>query len=221
MRDTKNGPVVDGEGWFVVNARDSRWREMGPLGAYCNFEGKRRFPNFGINLNVLGPGERIGMYHRENAQEAFLVLAGECTLVVEDQERQLAAWDFFYCAPGTPHIIVTAEGQSAVVLAVGGRGRGVGGGLRYLVSEVAARHGGERRRGDHGCVGRLRGRVRHAPAVDLGAVPRRLASPPRPLGHFSRGCHSNLRTATTSPATPHATTTATAPRSWKSDVPWR
>jgi hypothetical protein len=27
------------------------------------------------------------------------------------------------------------------VLAVGGRGRGVGGGLRYLVSEVAARHG--------------------------------------------------------------------------------
>jgi len=128
MRDTKNGPVVDGEGWFVVNARDSRWREMGPLGAYCNFEGKRRFPNFGINLNVLGPGERIGMYHRENAQEAFLVLAGECTLVVEDQERQLTAWDFFYCAPGTPHIIVTAEGQSAVVLAVGGRGRGVGGG---------------------------------------------------------------------------------------------
>ena len=82
LRDTKNGPVVDGEGWFVVNARDSRWREMGPLGAYCNFEGKRRFPNFGINLNVLGPGERIGMYHRENAQEAFLVLAGECTLVV-------------------------------------------------------------------------------------------------------------------------------------------
>ncbi len=141
MRDTKNGPVVDGEGWFVVNARDSRWREMGPLGAYCNFEGKRRFPNFGINLNVLGPGERIGMYHRENAQEAFLVLAGECTLVVEDEERQLTAWDFFYCAPGTPHIIVAAEGQSAVVLAVGGRGRGVGGGLRYLVSEVAARHG--------------------------------------------------------------------------------
>jgi glyoxylate utilization-related uncharacterized protein len=80
------------------------------------------------------------MYHRENAQEAFLVLAGECTLVIEDAERQLTTWDFFYCAPGTPHIIVAAEGQS-VVLAVGGRGRGVGGGLQYLVSDVAERHG--------------------------------------------------------------------------------
>jgi quercetin dioxygenase-like cupin family protein len=141
MRETKNGPVVDGEGWFVVNAQNSRWREVGPLGSYCSFEGKRRFPHFGINISVLEPGERIGMYHRENAQEAFLVLAGECTLVVEDEERQLTAWDFFYCAPGTPHIIVAAEGQSAVVLAVGGRGRGVGGGLLYLVSDVAERHG--------------------------------------------------------------------------------
>jgi quercetin dioxygenase-like cupin family protein len=141
MRDTKNGPVVDGEGLFVVNARESRWRDVGPLGAYCTFEGKRRFPHFGINVSVLEPGERIGMYHRENAQEAFLVLAGECTLIVEDQVRPLTAWDFFYCAPGTPHVILAAEGQAAVVLAVGARGRGVGGGIRYEVSAVAAEHG--------------------------------------------------------------------------------
>jgi uncharacterized cupin superfamily protein len=141
LRETKNGPVVDGEGWFVVNAEDSRWRDVGPLGAYCSFEGKRRFPHLGINISVLEPGERIGMYHRENAQEGFLVLAGECTLVVEDEERVLRAWDFFHCPPRTPHIIVAADGQSAVVLAVGGRGRGVGGGVEYLVSEVAARYG--------------------------------------------------------------------------------
>jgi quercetin dioxygenase-like cupin family protein len=141
LRETKNGPVVDGEGWFVLNARDSRWRDVGPLGSYCNFEGRRRFPHFGINVSVLEPGERIGMYHRENAQEAFLVLAGECTLIVENEERRLTAWDFFYCAPGTPHIIVAAEGQSAVVLAAGARGRGVGGGVQYLVSETAAAHG--------------------------------------------------------------------------------
>jgi quercetin dioxygenase-like cupin family protein len=54
--------------------------------------GKRRFPHFGINLTVLEPGERIGMYHRENAQEAFLVLSGECTLIVEGQERRLCEW---------------------------------------------------------------------------------------------------------------------------------
>ena len=44
---SKNGLVVDGEGWFVVNARESRWRDEGPLGSYCTFEGKRRFPHSG------------------------------------------------------------------------------------------------------------------------------------------------------------------------------
>lgn len=138
---SKNGLVVDGEGWFVVNARESRWRDEGPLGSYCTFEGKRRFPQLGINVSVLEPGERIGMYHRENAQEAFLVLAGECTLIVEGDERRLATWDFFHCAPRTEHIIVAAGDQSAVVLAVGARGRGVGGGIVYAVSDVAARYG--------------------------------------------------------------------------------
>jgi uncharacterized cupin superfamily protein len=141
MRMTKNGLVVDGEGWFVVNARESRWRDEGPLGSYCTFEGKRRFPHFGINVNVLEPGERMGMYHRENGQEAFLVLAGECTLIVEGKERPLTTWDFFYCAPRTEHIIVAAGQESAVVLAVGARGRGVGGGIVYTVCDAAARYG--------------------------------------------------------------------------------
>jgi uncharacterized cupin superfamily protein len=141
LRMSKNGLVVDGEGWFVVNARESRWKAEGPLGSYCTFEGKRRFPQLGINVSVLESGERIGMYHRENGQEAFLVLEGECTLIVEGEERQLSAWDFFYCPPRTAHIIVAAEGQRAVVLAVGRRGRSVGGGIVYPVSEVAARYG--------------------------------------------------------------------------------
>ncbi len=141
MRQSRNGLVVDGDGWFVVNARESRWKDDGPLGAYCTFEGKRRFPHFGINVSVLEPGQRMGMYHREKGQEAFLVLAGECTLIVEGKKRVLSAWDFFYCAPETEHIIVAAGKQSAVVLAVGGRGRGVGGGLRYVVCKAAARYG--------------------------------------------------------------------------------
>ena len=138
---TKNGLVTDGEGWFVVNARESRWRDEGPLGSYCTFEGKRRFPHFGINISVLEPGETMGMYHREKGQEAFLILAGECTLIVEGKERRLVSWDFFYCAPGTEHIIVAAGQQSAVVLAVGARGRGVGGGIVYTVCKAAARYG--------------------------------------------------------------------------------
>lgn len=138
---TKNGLAVDGEGWFIVNARESRWKDEGPLGSYCTFEGRRRFPQLGINISVLEPGQAMGMYHRENAQEGFLVLAGECLLIVEEQERRLRAWDFFHCPGGTQHTIVGAGEEAAVVVAVGARGRGIGGGIVYPVSEAAGRHG--------------------------------------------------------------------------------
>src|SRR5918994_6368651 len=96
LRETKYGLVADVDGWFVVNAREARWRDWGPLGVNCDFEGKRRFRQLGININVLEPGQSLGFYHRENAQEGFVVLAGECLLIVEDEERRLGAWDFFH-----------------------------------------------------------------------------------------------------------------------------
>jgi len=139
LRKTKYGLVYDGEGWFVVNARESRWRDTGPLGFYCDFEGKRRFPQLGINLNVLEPGQPIGRYHRENAQEAFLVLAGRCLLIVEGEERELETWDLFHCPPQTEHVILGAGDGPSVVLAVGARGIGRKG-LVYPVSDVALRH---------------------------------------------------------------------------------
>jgi uncharacterized cupin superfamily protein len=137
---SRNGLVTDGDGWFVVNARESRWRDSGPLGVYCTFEGKRRFPQFGINVSVLAPGEPMSMYHCENAQEGFLVVSGACTLVVEGEERRLNAWDFFHCPPGTEHVVVGAGDEPAVVVAVGARGRGKGATV-YPVSEAAARYG--------------------------------------------------------------------------------
>jgi uncharacterized cupin superfamily protein len=137
---TKYGLMPDGEGWFVVNAREARWRDWGPLGFGCDFEGKRRFPDLGININVLEPGQSLGMYHRENGQEGFLVLAGECLLIVEEQERELQAWDFFHCPPQTEHMIVGAGDEPAVVLAVGARGRRRKG-LVYTVSKAAQKHG--------------------------------------------------------------------------------
>ncbi len=140
VRKTKYGLVTDGEGWFVVNAREARWRQWGPLGVYCDFEGKRAFPQLGINISVLERGQSLGMYHRENGQEGFLVLAGRCLLVVEEQERELKAWDFFHCPPRTAHMIVGAGDRPAVVLAVGARGLGRKG-LVYPVSETARKHG--------------------------------------------------------------------------------
>jgi len=124
----------------VVNAREIRWRATGSLGAFCDFEGKRRFPGLGINLNVLQPGEPMSMYHRENRQEGFLVLAGECLLIVEGEERPLKSWDFFHCPPQTEHVIVGAGEGPSIVFAVGARGRRRTG-IVYPVSKTALEHG--------------------------------------------------------------------------------
>jgi uncharacterized cupin superfamily protein len=140
LRTTKYGLVADVEGWFVVNAKDARWRDSGPFGVYCDFEGKRPFRQMGINISVLEPGQSLGYYHREAAQEDFLVLAGRCLLIVEEQERPLEAWDFVHCPPGTPHMIVGAGGGPSVVLAVGARGLPRKG-LVYEPSEAASKHG--------------------------------------------------------------------------------
>ena len=125
------GLVPEDAGWFVLNARDARWLE-GTLGAYCAWEGPDagRFPQVGINLNVLEPGIPMAMYHRENSQEDFLVLAGECVVVVEGEERPLRRWDLFHCPSGVPHTIVAAGDGPALVLAVGARGTGRGSGAR-------------------------------------------------------------------------------------------
>jgi uncharacterized cupin superfamily protein len=140
LESTKFGLRPGGQGWFIVNAREIRWRDTGPLGVYCDFEGKRRFPDFGININVLQPGQALATYHRENAQEDFLVLAGDCILIVEGEERELRQWDLFHCPPQTEHVIVGAGDGPSVVLAVGARGRRRKG-LVYPVSEAALKHG--------------------------------------------------------------------------------
>jgi hypothetical protein len=85
--------------WFVANVRDMRWQEN-ELGATCEFDKDReRFGEFGINLTVLTPGQPMTMYHREGYQEGFLVLRGECLLVVDDQELPLKRWTTFTARP--------------------------------------------------------------------------------------------------------------------------
>jgi len=93
----------------------------------------------GLNINVLEPGQSLGLYHRERAQEGFLVLAGECLLLVEGEERPLRTWDFVHCPGGTHHIIVGAGSGPSVVLAVGGRGGRKR--IVYPVDRMALEHG--------------------------------------------------------------------------------
>ena len=139
--ETEAGLVAAGEGWFVLNAREARWRHREGRGKSLPFEGETEFPQIGVNLFVLAPGEPIGMYHWEANQEDFLVLSGEALLIIEGQERPLRQWDFVHCPPETKHIIVGAGNGPCAVLAVGAREHGTGAWGGYSVDEVALRHG--------------------------------------------------------------------------------
>ncbi len=145
LTDFGSGLAPADEGWFVVNVRDAQWltaenAEMKPPGADCRFESEKAwFPEFAIKLRVLEPGQPNGLYHSENQQEAFLVLSGECRLLVVEEERLLRPWDFFHCPPGTEHIFVGAGDEPCVILMAGTRTPAEQ--LHYPVSELAARYG--------------------------------------------------------------------------------
>jgi uncharacterized cupin superfamily protein len=140
LEQTGTGLRPTGEGWFVVSVRDARWMRHEVFGAGCPFGGPEAgFREFGINLRVLEPGQPNGLYHRESQQEDFLVLAGECTLLIEGEERLLRAWDFFHCPPDTEHIFVGAGSGPCVILMVGARSAQSQ--LFYPISELAQRYG--------------------------------------------------------------------------------
>jgi uncharacterized cupin superfamily protein len=135
---TDAGLVPNGEGWFVLNARDAPWFERDKFGSACIFEGESRFQDIGLNIRVLQPGQPNCMYHGESTQEDFLVLAGECLLVVQGEERRLGQWDFVHCPPWTEHVFVGAGSGPCVILMVGGRRSDKQ--LRYPVEETALTH---------------------------------------------------------------------------------
>jgi uncharacterized cupin superfamily protein len=126
---------------FIVNVAEARALSHRQGGTYVPFEPPdARFPDFGINIHMLEPGQPNGKYHSENAQEDFLVLSGECRLILEGEERSLRAWDFVHCPAGTEHIFVGAGERPCAILMVGTR-RGDDEVLDYPPNELAARYG--------------------------------------------------------------------------------
>jgi quercetin dioxygenase-like cupin family protein len=148
---TDSGLAPATDGWFVVNVRESAWLTNDAFGARCVFEADvpvvrnrpelepRRFTDLGVTLAVLEPGKSSGLYHAESSQEDFLVLAGECLLLVEGRERALRAWDFVHCAPGTEHVFVGTSTRPCVILMVGARSSDKT--ITYPDSELARGHG--------------------------------------------------------------------------------
>src|SRR4051812_13430572 len=93
--ETERGLVPEGDGWFVLNAREAQWWNRSGLGTVCDFEGEPRFQQLGINLTLLEPGAPMTMYHWEADQEDFLMLRGEALLVIEGEERTIRQWGVY------------------------------------------------------------------------------------------------------------------------------
>jgi uncharacterized cupin superfamily protein len=140
MEETPAGLRPAGDGWFVVNVGDTAWMTHHAFGSGCIFENREGvpFPELGINISVVEPGQPLCLYHEESSQEDFLVLAGECVLLVNGEERPLRPWDFVHSPAGTEHVIVGAGVGPAIVLAVGKRPDER---IHYPKSDLAEKHG--------------------------------------------------------------------------------
>ena len=139
--ETPYGRYITSDGWFVLNLTDAlavRNEEKG--GTTYPVEAREHpFGDFGVHVCVLPPGEPNALYHSEGVQEGFLVLSGECTLIVEEEERPLRQWDYFHCPADTRHVIVGAGEVPCTILMIGSRPEVET--LLYPASEVAARYG--------------------------------------------------------------------------------
>jgi uncharacterized cupin superfamily protein len=121
--------------WFVQNVADYDWWVNEKFGnrAFLVPDGSR----VGVRVHVHEPGKPSTLYHRETEQEGFLVVEGECLLIVEGEERLLRQWDYFHCPPGTTHSFVGAGDGPCVVVTIGGRE----GSIVYPPDETAQKHG--------------------------------------------------------------------------------
>lgn len=139
--ETPYGRYMTSDGWFVLNLADAlavRNEEKG--GAMYPLEPREApFGDFGVNVRVVWPGDPNALYHSEGVQEGFLVLSGECTLIVNEEERPLQQWDYFHCPADTTHVIVGAGDGPCAILMIGSRPEVET--LRYPMSEVAAKYG--------------------------------------------------------------------------------
>jgi uncharacterized cupin superfamily protein len=128
-----------GDGWFIVNVAETQAGDNEVFGARSRFEGDSPFQQFGINVHIVRPGQPASFYHREDAQEAFLVLSGECLAVVEGRERGMRAGDLLYAPPGTAHVLIGAGETPCTILMVGARKHATE--HLYPVDPAAAKYG--------------------------------------------------------------------------------
>jgi uncharacterized cupin superfamily protein len=138
LKPTEHGLVPEGEGWYVLNAREATWLGNDELSTFCHFEGDVGWRQLGLNVCVVEPDHPNCMYHDEPNQEGYLILSGEAIVIVEGEERRVGAWDYVHLPPWTDHVLVGAGERPCVFVAVGARSDDGG---AYRANPVAQKHG--------------------------------------------------------------------------------
>jgi uncharacterized cupin superfamily protein len=124
---------------LIINVADAPARSHSRRAMYIDLEpDEAPWPDTGVNIQILQPGQPNCRYHSEPVQEDFLVLHGECIAIVDGEERPLRQWDFLHCPAGVEHVFVGAGGGPCAVLMIGSRREDA---AHYPVNEVAAKYG--------------------------------------------------------------------------------
>jgi uncharacterized cupin superfamily protein len=123
---------------FVINVADAPANSHPRRATLIDFETEAEpWPDTGVNIQIMAPGEPNCRYHSEPVQEDFLVLHGECIVILDGDERPLRQWDFVHCPAGTEHVFVGAGDGPSAVLMIGSRREDA---AHYPVNAVAAKY---------------------------------------------------------------------------------
>jgi mannose-6-phosphate isomerase-like protein (cupin superfamily) len=116
--ETPYGRYITSDGWFVLNLDQALAVSNEEKGGASFPLEPREYPfrDFGAHVTILRAGQPNALYHSEGAQEGFLVLSGTCTLIVEDEQRELRQWDYFHCPAETHHVFVGAGPEPCAIL---------------------------------------------------------------------------------------------------------
>ncbi len=96
------------------------------------------WPDTGVSVQIMQPGQPNCRYHSEPVQEDFLVLHGECIAIIAGEERRLGQWDFLHLPAGIEHVFIGAGTGPCAMLMIGCRRERR---AHYAVNELAARYG--------------------------------------------------------------------------------
>jgi uncharacterized cupin superfamily protein len=139
-------PFRRGEtGWFILDVGGSDgWFDNGRTARFL-MEPLAEDWQYGVNIQVMRPGEPNCRYHREfTCDETMLVLDGEAIVIAEGEERRVTAGTFIHFPAGTAHVMVGAGDAPCAVLMVGTRDESQSDPERwgeYPVDAVAAKYG--------------------------------------------------------------------------------